>query len=83
MIPFPNISFYGIVLIGAVIILILSAPENGRIQNKEIISFATGVFIAIGISIYIDYSFNLGTALFVLICGCYMIYIYSFSASST
>lgn len=78
MIPFPNISFYGIVLIGAVIILILSAPENGRIQNKEIISFTAGVFIVIGLSIYIDSSLTLGTALFVLICGCYMIYIYSF-----
>ena len=53
MIPFPKISFYGIVLIGAVIILILSAPENGRIQNKEIISFIAGVFIVIGLSIYI------------------------------
>lgn len=78
MIPFLKISFYGIVLIGAVIILILSAPENGRIQNKEIISFIAGVFIVIGLSIYIDSSFNLGTALFVLIFGCYLIYIYSF-----
>ncbi len=78
MIPFPNISFYGIVLIGAVIILILSGPENGRIQNKEIISFIAGVFIVTGISIYIDTSFSSGTALSVLICGCYLIYIYNF-----
>ena len=78
MIPFPNISSYGIVLIGAVIILILSAPENGRIQNKEIISFITGVFIVIGISVYIDSSCSMRAVIYTLMPGSYLSYIYSF-----
>lgn len=75
MIPFSDITFFGIVLIGAMIILILSCPDNDRTSDKEKIIFMAAVLIVIGISAFIDYRYSMAAALFVLICGSYLSYI--------
>ena len=77
MIPFSNITFYGIVPIGTMIILLLSCPDNERTSDKEKIIFMAAVLMVIGVSAVIDSRYSMSAALFVLICGSYLSYIYS------